>query len=591
MRTYWGLLGLLAMVVLAASLVLAQGGHDPANQTASLMYDEARTVYRGNLARRDNGLPPLRWNRQLTYAARWFSWDSTENRSSGFCAYQDTNGNGPADRALAFGYLGSAGTENILCRYAAPEEVIQGWMDNPVYRANLLNSNWREVGLGYYRRDSDGRGYVTQDFGSDPVYAPVVIENEAPSTTTPNVGLYIYDHIPRDGFAGLSAATEIMVSNDACFADTAWEPYAANKAWTLKSGEGWRSVYVKTRDVFGRTQRVNDSIYLGANVPTGELGPEQLSTTQSQVTLYNLNGNGLPQVQFSLGWLADDSSSEFRKIWGTGEQISDAAAWGGTAYRLYHGGAGSGAWVWDDEWSIKDVPMVAYFRLKTNDNTSDEEIALIRVKGGGTLYGPVSLKGTDFYGANAYQEFALGFTYSTDISDDFYFQFECTAEADLYVDAVSIFGAAQPISSPMTWSIPGGNYRGQAIWARYTDGSQFSEIVEAATAQAALRVSPTTLTLLAVRDGSPPSAGTLHVVQDCSSFTWQASDNVPWLQTQVSGDTVRVQADQTGLSSGVHTGTVTISAVGTAAVQPVSVQVRLTVLDELFSAYLPLIKR
>ncbi len=88
-------LGLLLIIILTASSVRAQAGFDPTVQTQTLLQDEARTVYLGNLARRDNGVPPLRWNRQLTYAARWFSWDSTENRPDGFCGHQDTNGNWP----------------------------------------------------------------------------------------------------------------------------------------------------------------------------------------------------------------------------------------------------------------------------------------------------------------------------------------------------------------------------------------------------------------------------------------------------------------------------------------------------------------
>jgi hypothetical protein len=78
--------GLLMSAVGAA----AQESHPP-----SLVYDEARTVYLGNLARRDNGLLPLRWNRQLSEAARWFSWDSAENRPGGYCGHQDTQGHWP----------------------------------------------------------------------------------------------------------------------------------------------------------------------------------------------------------------------------------------------------------------------------------------------------------------------------------------------------------------------------------------------------------------------------------------------------------------------------------------------------------------
>ena len=125
MRTRWRL-SFLLIVTLAVSSVRAQGGYDPTVQTQALLYNEARTVYLGNLARRDNGIPPLRWNRQLTHAARWYSWDSTENRPPGFCGHQDTQGHWPDYRAYAFGYLGGAGAENAFCGYLAPEDAIQG---------------------------------------------------------------------------------------------------------------------------------------------------------------------------------------------------------------------------------------------------------------------------------------------------------------------------------------------------------------------------------------------------------------------------------------------------------------------------------
>jgi uncharacterized protein YkwD len=477
----WVILILLSLVPSLLGIAKAQGGYDPTVQTQTLLYDEARTVYLGNLARRDNGVPPLRWNLQLTHAARWFSWDSTENRPSGFCGHQDTQGNWPAYRTSAFGYLGSAGAENAFCGYVTPEYAIQGWMNSPGHRANLLDPNSREIGVGYYRRDSDGRGYVTQDFGNDAVYAPAIIENEAVSTTNPNVNLYIYDRSTSGGFAGLSTATQMMVSNNVCFPGATWEPYTANKSWTLANGDGWREVFVKTRDKFNRSLTVSDTIYLGANLPLNELGAAQMSTTKSQVMIYNLNGGTLPQVQFSPGWLADDTSGTFNKWWGNGERVNDAAAWGGTAYRLYPGDGESFAWVYDTTF-IKDTPMVAYFRLKVNNNTSSSEVARISIMGGGTEYGPLSLRGTDFTAANQYQEFALNFTFNTNPDDVFLiFQFWRSGTADVYVDAVSIFSAPQAITSPLTWSVPGSNYRGQGVWVRYTNGSQFSALSEAVT--------------------------------------------------------------------------------------------------------------
>jgi hypothetical protein len=109
-------------------------------------------------------------------------------------------------------------------------------------------------------------------------------------------------------------------------------------------------------------------------------------------------------------------------------------------------------------------------------------VARISVKGGGTEYGPLSLRGTDFTAPNQYQEFALNFTFNTNPDDVFLiFQFWGSGSADVYVDAVSIFSAPQATASPLTWSVPGNNYRGQGVWVRYTDGSHFSEISEAIT--------------------------------------------------------------------------------------------------------------
>jgi hypothetical protein len=77
------------------------------------------------------------------------------------------------------------------------------------------------------------------------------------------------------------------------------------------------------------------------------------------------------------------------------------------------------------------------------------------------------------------------FVFHSNPNDEFLiFQFWRSGSADLYVDAVSIFSAPQAVTSPLTWAVPGGNYRGQGISVRYTDGSQFSAITDATTTQA-----------------------------------------------------------------------------------------------------------
>lgn len=553
-------------------------------QPANHVYEEAMTVYLGNLARRENGVPPLRWNWQMTRAARWFSWDSVENRTEPYCGHQDTQGNWPDYRIRFFGYLGFGGAENAFCGYVTPQQAIDGWLDSPGHRANLLDSNSREIGLGYYVRESDGRGYVTQDFGVDAVYPPLIIENEAPNVTSPVVSLYVYDRSQGGGFAEMGPAAEMMLSNNACFSGASWQPYTPEPTWTLESGTGWRTVYARTRDTLGRTSTVSDTIYLGADLPLAELGQAQMSTTHSQVILYGLEGAGLPYMQFSLGWRADNTFGTFGGLWGNGELVNDAAAWGGSAFRMYPGDGESSAWVWTTEFT-KDTPFVGYVRLKVSDNTSPNEVARISVTGGDTL----SLKGTDFTAANQYQEFPLAFNFPA--AETFLiFQFWRSGAADVYVDALTIFTAPQPVVSPLTWNIPGGNYRGQGIWLRYTNGAHnFSDILDANTTPTGLAVKPPALSFRAQRDGASPAAKAVTVQQlGCQSVAWQASTDVEWLTFQMDGDAVSVTVNPAGLAVGDYTGTLMISASG---IEPLTVTVDLAVVDQPYATHLPIVVR
>jgi len=582
----------LTLYILGTAPALTQGSGPPP-QPPSLVLDEMRTVYLGNLARRDNGVPPLRWNAQMTDAARWFSWDTVENRPCCYCGHQDTLGRWPSERVPAFGYRGYSGAENCFCGYVTPDYAIQGWMNSEYHRANLLDPNSREVGLGYYRRESDGRGYVTQDFGHDPAYPPVVIEYEAITTTSTTVNLYIYDREEGGGFAGLDPATEMMVANDPCFTGGSWEPYTPEKVWTLEPGTGWRTVYVKTRDAVGRTTVASDTIYLGQDAPLDELGLHLASSTTDRVTLCGLNSGGLPYVQFSQNWFTDDTFDTFTLWWGNGGRVNDSQALGGTAFRLRPGAGESFAWVWTTEF-FHDIPFVAYFRLKVNDNTSSNEVARISVKGGGTEYGPISLRGTDFAAAGTYQDFAIPFTFHTNPDDPFlFFNFWRSGQADVYVDGVYIFTEPQPVQSPLTWQVPGGNYRGGSIWLRYTDGAgTFSAVEEADTSVRCISVHPGSLIFLTRYTAPPPDPRTLTVRRwGCSSFAWSACDDADWLETQTVENTVQVSVDTSGLVTGTYHATVTVEAEAGVLGSPVQVPVTLIVADEVHTLHLPTVTR
>lgn len=583
---------LATLLVLAPKIVLAQEDIDTSFQTTMLLHEEARAVYHANLVRRENGAPPLRWNAQLTAAARWFSWDSVENRADPYCGHQDTQGNWPDVRTRSAGYQGASGAENAYCGYLSGEAAVRGWMDSPDHRANLLDPASREVGLGYYHSTEKNRGYVTQDFGHDPVYAPVVIDNEALATSSASVELYIYDAETADGLQGRNATAEMQVSNDVCFTNAAWEPYTTTRAWLLVAGDaGWRTVSVKTRDRFNRTATVQDSIYFGVNLPDDALASMPFSANRPDVTLYELGGTGHPLMQFSLGWLADDSAASFQHWWGGGERVDDAAAMGGATYRLTPEGNESFAWVFDTNF-IKDVQFVAYFRLKVDDNRSNHEVARVSVKGGGVEYGPLTLRGSDFAQPGVYQEFAVPFTFHSNPDDPFLaFQVWRSGDTAVSFDAVTVFTAPVPVSSSYTWQPPGGNYRGQGVWVRYTDdGGAFTALSEAATTHREFAVTPSTLSFLLEQAAPSPAPVRVAVSAQCFG-AWQANASASWLTLEIVDGAILVGVDSAVLSSGVHTAEIVITAEGSA--EPTALRIPVTVykVETLLSLYLPVVER
>ncbi len=286
-----------------------------------------------NEARWANGqLPPLKAVDLLHNSSQTHS-DNMANRN--FFAHCDLDtGDSPWDRMIDAGYNYNWAGENIAAGYGTPTEVMNGWMGSSGHRANILSSNFRELGVGYayqgsdqgnVRGDSNGdcaadqfnRGpyyrYWTQNFGTRSTVYPVVIDREAYETVTRQVSLYIY---------GAGWAVDMRFRNESG-SWSGWQPYAANVNWTLSNGNGTKTVYAEIRNGSGTVRAANDSILLNAAVvePIIGLSPSSFtvlrevgSTAQEQVTLQISNG-GTEVLNWSIteqpaaSWLAVSPSS------------------------------------------------------------------------------------------------------------------------------------------------------------------------------------------------------------------------------------------------------------------------------------------
>jgi uncharacterized protein YkwD len=272
-----------------------------------------------NQRRAEHGLPPLKVCSLLTTSARGHSQDMSTMDSPW---HTGSDGSTPCERMMAAGYDHDYCGENIAWGFTSPEAAMNFWYDetppNDWHRRNLLNPDYREFGVGYYYSTARYHHYYTQDFGRrDDVY-PVVIEREAAETSSRDVSLYVY---------GTGWANEIMLSNSADFSGASWEPFTAERQWTLACDNGAKTVYAKIRNATDTAHGpVSDTITLAATDPyhlavsnsavtflygqdTGQLIPPELRITVSNAGV----GCNLPwQAEWTVesgDWLTLDPSS------------------------------------------------------------------------------------------------------------------------------------------------------------------------------------------------------------------------------------------------------------------------------------------
>lgn len=125
---------------------------------------ESQVIALINQERAAEGLPALKANNKLTNAARAHSQDMA---CIGFFSHNSPSSGDPFDRIVRAGYSFSSAGENIAAGYGSAAETVQGWMESPGHRANILGANFTEIGIGYaYWAESSYRSYITAVFAA-----------------------------------------------------------------------------------------------------------------------------------------------------------------------------------------------------------------------------------------------------------------------------------------------------------------------------------------------------------------------------------------------------------------------------------------
>lgn len=115
----------------------------------------ADVVTLANSERAAAGCEPLRVDERLTTASQKHSEDMA---ARDYMAHDTPEGTTPAQRATEAGYDAWSG-ENVAAGQRSADEVMDAWMNSDGHRANILNCDFKAIGVG----EADGRW--TQNFG------------------------------------------------------------------------------------------------------------------------------------------------------------------------------------------------------------------------------------------------------------------------------------------------------------------------------------------------------------------------------------------------------------------------------------------
>ena len=118
--------------------------NDPQPNTAAFA---AKVLELTNVQRQQNGCGPLTGNLQLQNAAQKHAMDMA---NQDYFSHTGKNGSTPDQRVTAEGYQFGMVAENIAAGQTSPESVVTGWMNSPGHRANILNCDLKQLGVGYF---------------------------------------------------------------------------------------------------------------------------------------------------------------------------------------------------------------------------------------------------------------------------------------------------------------------------------------------------------------------------------------------------------------------------------------------------------
>lgn len=136
-----------------------------------------------NVQRAQSGLTQLTENSVLTQAALAKGNDML---AKGYWAHFAPDGTSPWSFFLKFGYKYKFAGENLARDFSDASSAVNAWMNSPTHKENILNANYREIGIGVVEGNLSGvdTTIIVQFFGTPLNGTSTIPEVQAQTTAT-----------------------------------------------------------------------------------------------------------------------------------------------------------------------------------------------------------------------------------------------------------------------------------------------------------------------------------------------------------------------------------------------------------------------
>lgn len=280
---------IIVVALLALAILPAAAQSDPV----------ADILSRINTLRVQNGLLPLALSSSLSTSAQRHSNDMA---ATGNIDHTGSDGSTPLNRIQAAGYGHwrdfSYYGENIYGGQSATVEIAWNfWINSSPHLKNLLNTHYREVGIGAAPGNNSG-AYYTLDFGAQPNTLPFFIsKNDLSIINSTGLTLILFneDDAPSgEGASIIGRATEVRIAEGDDTSNAAWQPWAASIDFQLSDTPGSHTITIEYRDDQQRSTKYSRTIILGlvdntepTVTPIATLAPTSAPTLEATIVVIN----------------------------------------------------------------------------------------------------------------------------------------------------------------------------------------------------------------------------------------------------------------------------------------------------------------